>query len=337
MTRYDGTDSMQRVALITGISGQDGSYLSELLLAKGYAVHGLTRRADDARLWRLESVRDRIVVHEGTTSDLDGLTRLLAAVRPDEVYNLAAPTYVPDSWIDAAEVAEAASIGLARLLEAVRRVDVRIRLCQAGSSEMFGTTSESPQNERTPFRPRNPYGAAKVFAHHLLVTFRDRYDLFACEAILFNHESPRRGPEFVTRKISRTAASIKLGLADELKLESLDACRDWGFAGDYVEAMWLMLQRDRPDDFVIGTGVLRTVREFVTAAFGRLGLDWQEYVRVEAGTRPAGGLPLVADSTKARNELGWRPSAGLEELAAMMVDADLADLMHRAEPGRRAG
>jgi len=328
---------MQRVALITGISGQDGSYLSELLLAKGYAVHGLTRRADEPRLWRLAQVRDRVTVHEGTTADLDRLTRLLATIRPDEVYNLAAPTYVPDSWIDAAEVAEAASIGFARLLEAIRRVDPRIRLCQAGSSEMFGTATESPQNEQTPFRPRNPYGAAKVFAHHLLATFRERYDLFACDAILFNHESPRRGPEFVTRKISRKAASIKLGLADELKLESLDACRDWGFAGDYVEAMWLMLQQDRPDDFVIGTGVLHEVREFVSVAFDRVGLDWRNHVRVEGGSRPTSGMPLAADATKARTELAWEPSVGLERLAEVMVDADLADLMLRDSPGRRAG
>jgi GDPmannose 4,6-dehydratase len=325
---------MSRVALITGISGQDGSYLSELLLAQGYAVHGLTRRRDDARLWRLAHLLDRVTLHEMANGDPDRLARLLAAVHPTEIYNLAAPTYVPDSWAEATEVAEAASIGVARLLEAVRQVDPSIRLCQAGSSEMFGSATESPQNEQAPFCPRNPYGAAKVFAHHLLTMFRDRYGLFACDAILFNHESPRRGPEFVTRKITRTAALIKLGAADELRLESLDACRDWGFAGDYVEAMWRMLQRDSAADYVIGTGVLHSVQEFVAAAFGRVGLDWRKHVKVEGGPRPNQGLPLVADARKARAELGWQPKAEIDELAAMMVDADLADLAPRV--GRAA-
>jgi GDPmannose 4,6-dehydratase len=218
--RRDGKVFMRQVALITGISGQDGSYLTELLLAKGYAVHGLTRRRDDARLWRIAPLLDRIALHEMPADDAGQLAALIAAVRPTEIYNFAAPTYVPDSWEDAAEVAKAASIGVARLLEAVRRVDPSIRVCQAGSSEMFGTAATSPQNEETPFAPRNPYGAAKVFAHHLLAMSRERYGLFVCDAILFNHESPRRGLEFVTRKITRTAALIKLGAADELKLES---------------------------------------------------------------------------------------------------------------------
>lgn len=328
---------MRRVALITGISGQDGSYLSELLLAKGYVVHGLTRRRDESRLWRLTHILHRLTVHEGTTADLDRLVGLLAAIRPTEVYNLAAPTYVPDSWLDAAEVTEAASVGVARLLEAVRRVDPQIRICQAGSSEMFGTATESPQNEQTRFLPRNPYGAAKVFAHHLVAMFRQRYGLFACDAILFNHESPRRGPEFVTRKISRTAARIKLGAADTLTLESLDACRDWGFAGDYVEATWRMLQYDRAEDYVIGTGVLHSVQEFVEAAFAHVGLDWRAHVRLQAGSRPTGGLPLVADARKARADLGWEPATKLNELAAMMVDADLADLTRDRAHERRAG
>ena len=320
---------MRRVALITGISGQDGSYLSELLLEKGYVVHGLTRRRDGSRLWRLDHLLDRITLHEGSAAGTDEVMRLLALVRPTEVYHLAAPTYVPDSWTDATEVTESASLAVVRLLEAIRKVDPTIRVCQAGSSEMFGTATESPQSEQTRFLPRNPYGAAKVFAHHLIAMFRERYGLFACDAILFNHESPRRGPEFVTRKITRTAAMIKIGAADELTLESLDACRDWGFAGDYVEAMWRMLQQDRPEDYVVGTGTLHTVQEFVAAAFGRLDLDWRKYVRVEGGSRPTGGLPLVADPGKARKELGWEPKAGLDELAAMMVNADLADLTRR--------
>jgi GDPmannose 4,6-dehydratase len=316
---------MARRALITGITGQDGSYLADLLLEKGYEVHGVVRRSSTEKFERIDHVRDRITLHQGDLLDQRSLVDALRASRPDEVYNLAAMSYVAVSWIQPTLTAEFTGVGVTRMLEALREVCPEARFYQASSSEMFGKVRETPQTEETPFYPRSPYGVAKAYGHHITVNYRESYGLHATSGILFNHESPRRGLEFVTRKITWHAAAIKLGLADELRLGNLDAQRDWGYAKDYVEAMWLMLQQDRADDYVIATGVTNTVRHCVELAFDRVGLDWERYVVIdESFKRPAEVDLLVGDPGKADRDLGWRPQTSFEELIALMVDADLA-------------
>src|SRR5215831_3533311 len=295
-------------ALITGISGQDGSYLAELLLDKGYEVHAIVRRASTTNYWRIEHILDRIHLHAADLLDQLSLIKVIDEVRPRELYNLAAMSFVPASWDQPLLTGEFNSQGVTRLLDAVRQVDPSIRFYQASSSEMFGKVREMPQKETTPFYPRSPYGVSKVFAHYITVNYRESYDLFAVSGMLFNHESPRRGLEFVTRKVTDGVARIKLGLADSLPIGNLDAHRDWGFAGDYVRAMWLMLQQDVPDDYVIATGVAHSVRELIEIAFARVGLDWQKYVRVDpALLRPAEVEHLLGDASKAKAELGWTP------------------------------
>lgn len=318
---------MSKIALITGITGQDGSYLAESLLQKGYEVHGVARRASTDNLARIRHLEDRISIHSGDMLDQFSLTDLVQRIRPTEIYNLAAQSFVPTSWSQPLLTAETTGLGVTRLLDAIRQVDPSIRFYQASSSEMFGRVQQTPQSETTPFWPRSPYSVAKVYGHWITVNYRESYDLFACSGILFNHESPRRGHEFVTRKITRTVAQIKLGLADELRLGNLKAKRDWGFAGDYVEAMWLMLQQDQPEDFVVGTGETYEVEQFVDAAFSHVGLDWRDYVVIDPQFyRPAEVDLLVADPTKAREKLGWQPRVDFETLVTMMVDADLAEL-----------
>jgi GDPmannose 4,6-dehydratase len=312
-------------ALITGITGQDGSYLAELLLSKGYEVHGMVRRASTEKFDRIEHLRDRITLHQGDLLDHRSLVDALRASDPDEVYNLAAMSFVAVSWIQPTLTAEFTGVGVTRLLEAVREVCPETRFYQASSSEMFGRVRETPQNEQTPFYPRSPYGVAKAYGHHITVNYRESYDLFACSGILFNHESERRGLEFVTRKITWHAAAIKLGKRDGLQLGNLDAKRDWGYAKDYVEAMWLMLQQERADDYVIATGVSHTVRQCVEIAFDQVGLPWEELVTIDDGLkRPAEVDLLVGDYSKAEQRLGWRPKTGFEALIRLMVDADIA-------------
>ncbi len=314
-----------RRALITGITGQDGSYLAELLLEKGYTVFGMVRRASKDNCERLEHIRHRLELRQADLLDQLSLIRLLEESRPHEVYNLAAQSFVPTSWSQPVLTAEFTGLGVTRVLEAVRLVDQGIRLYQASSSEMFGMVRETPQNEHTPFHPRSPYGVAKVYGHAITVNYRESYGLFACCGILFNHESPRRGLEFVTRKVSNGVARIKCGLARELRLGNLDARRDWGFAGDYVQAMWLMLQQELPDDYVVATGESHSVKELVELAFSYAELDWHEYVVVEPTLkRPAEVDRLLGDATKARQKLGWSAKVRFPELVRMMVDADLA-------------
>src|SRR6476660_7555315 len=311
-------------ALITGITGQDGSYLAELLLEKGYEVHAIVRRASTTNYWRIEHILDRIHLKAGDLLDQLSLIRVIADVRPHELYNLAAMSFVPASWDQPMLTGEYNSQGVTRVLEAVRQVDPAIRFYQASSSEMYGKVREVPQSELTPFYPRSPYGVSKVFAHYITVNYRESYDLFAVSGILFNHESPRRGLEFVTRKVTDAVARIKLGLADSLGLGNLDAKRDWGFAGDYVRAMLLMLQQERADDFVIATGESHSVRELVEVAFGHVGLDWQKYVTQDPRfLRPAEVDHLIGDPAKARKALGWTPAVDFKGLVTMMVDADL--------------
>ncbi|HTM25681.1 MAG TPA: GDP-mannose 4,6-dehydratase, partial [Vicinamibacterales bacterium] len=315
---------MARRALITGITGQDGSYLAELLLDKGYEVFGMVRRASATNYWRIEHLLDRIHLRPADLLDQLSLIRTIDEVRPHELYNLAAMSFVPASWDQPMLTGEFNAQGVTRVLEAVRHVDPSIRVYQASSSEMFGKVREVPQTELTPFYPRSPYGVSKVFAHYITVNYRESYNLFAVSGILFNHESPRRGLEFVTRKVTDAAARIKLGLADELRLGNLDAQRDWGFAGDYVHAMWLMLQQDQPDDYVIATGISHSVRNLVDSAFRCAGLDWNKYVKLDpALIRPAEVEHLIGDSSKARRQLGWTPTVDFEGLVRMMVDADL--------------
>jgi GDPmannose 4,6-dehydratase len=317
--------------LITGITGQDGSYLSELLLEKGYEVHGLVRRASSDSYERLVGVRSQLKLHTGDLLDQRSIVDVLRDCQPDEIYNLGAMSFVGASWVQPTLTAELAGVGVTRMLEATREVCPEARFYQASSSEMFGKVRETPQNEDTPFYPRSPYGVAKAYGHFITVNYRESYGLFACAGILFNHESPRRGPEFVTRKVAHGAAAIKLGLESELGLGNLDAHRDWGHARDYVEAMWLMLQRDEPSDYVIGTGKAHSVRELVDTAFGRVGLDPDDYVKLDpAFIRPAEVDMLVADASKAKRELGWEPKISFEELVHEMVDADLALLESRA-------
>jgi GDPmannose 4,6-dehydratase len=311
-------------ALITGITGQDGSYLAELLLEKGYEVHGMVRRSSTEKFDRIEHLRDRITLHQGDLLDQRSLVDALRASRPDEVYNLAAMSYVAVSWIQPTLTAEFTGVSVTRLLEALREVCPEARFYQASSSEMFGKVRQTPQNEETPFYPRSPYGVAKAYGHHITVNYRESYGLRASSGILFNHESERRGLEFVTRKITWHAAAIKLGQASELRLGNLDARRDWGYAKDYVEAMWLMLQHDTPDDFVIATGVTNTVQRCVEVAFDRVGVDWEQHVVIDdAFKRPAEVDLLVGDPAKAKRDLGWEPQTSFEQLIDLMVDADL--------------
>jgi GDPmannose 4,6-dehydratase len=322
---------MAKRALITGITGQDGSYLAELLLDKGYDVVGMVRRASAPSLWRIEHLLNRIQLRPADLLDQLSLIRLIDEVRPHELYNLAAMSFVPASWDQPMLTGEFNAQGVTRVLEAVRHVDPAIRLYQASSSEMFGKVREVPQSELTPFYPRSPYGVSKVFAHYITVNYRESYDLFAVSGILFNHESPRRGLEFVTRKVTDGVARIKLGLSDSIGLGNLEAHRDWGYAGDYVRAMWLMLQQERPDDYVIATGVSHSVRNLVEVAFGHAGLDWREYVRVDKKLfRPAEVDRLVGDASKSRQVLGWQPEVDFEGLVRMMVDADLERLCRDA-------
>jgi GDPmannose 4,6-dehydratase len=318
---------MAKTALITGVTGQDGSYLAELLLEKGYRVCGLVRRASTENFQRIEHLRDRLVLLQADLLDQTSLARALDQVRPDEVYNLAAMSFVPTSWHQPVLTAEFTAVGVTRLLDALRHVCPKARFYQASSSEMFGKVQETPQKETTPFYPRSPYGVAKVYGHWITVNYRESYDLFACSGILFNHESPRRGLEFVTRKISHGVARIKAGRATDLRLGNLEAKRDWGFAGDSVRAMWLMLQQDRPDDYVVGTGETHSVREFVEIAFGHAGMDWRRHVVIDPQFyRPAEVDLLLADPSHARNALGWVPEVSFEQLVRQMVDADLAQL-----------
>ena len=324
----------ERRALITGITGQDGSYLAELLLEKGYEVHGIVRRASTEKFERIEHLRDKVTLHQGDLLDQRSLVDALRAARPDEVYNLAAMSFVAVSWIQPTLTAEFTGVGVTRMLEAVREVCPRARFYQASSSEMFGKVRQVPQNESTPFYPRSPYGVAKAYGHFITVNYRESYDLFAISGILFNHESPRRGLEFVTRKVSWHAAAIKLGLVDELHLGNLDAERDWGFARDYVEAMWLMLQQDVAEDYVIATGQAHSVRECVDIAFDQAGVPVDDHVVVDQSLlRPAEVDHLIGDYAKAKRNLGWEPRTSFEELMRLMVDADV-ELLKRSPADR---
>ena len=318
---------MSKRALITGITGQDGSYLAELLLDKGYEVVGAVRRLSAPNHWRIEHLLDRVDLRPADLLDQLSLIRLVDDVRPHEIYNLAAMSFVPASWEQPLLTGEYNAQGVTRVLEAIRQVDTSIRLYQASSSEMFGKVRETPQSELTPFYPRSPYGVSKVFAHYVTVNYRESYDLFAVSGILFNHESPRRGLEFVTRKVTEGAARIKFGRSSTLALGNLDARRDWGFAADYVRAMWSMVQQDEPSDYVVATGVSHSVRELVETAFSHVGLDWHDHVQTDAALlRPAEVEHLIGDSSKARQELGWEPSVDFTALVRMMVDADLERL-----------
>ena len=327
---------MSKRSIITGITGQDGSYLAELLLAEGYEVVGVTRRLSTPNHWRIAHLLDRIELRPADLLDQLSLIRLVDDVRPHEIYNLAAMSFVPASWDQPLLTGEYNAQGVTRVMEAIRQVDTSIRVYQASSSEMFGKVRETPQTELTPFYPRSPYGVSKVFAHYITVNYRESYDLFAVSGILFNHESPRRGLEFVTRKVTDGAARIKLGLRGTLSLGNLEARRDWGFAGDYVRAMWLMLQQDAADDYVIATGVSHAVQELVEIAFAHAGLDWREHVRTDpALLRPAEVDHLIGNPAKAEAELGWRPSVDFEGLVRMMVDADVERL--KGSSARAAG
>jgi len=314
-----------RRALITGITGQDGSYLAEFLLEKGYQVSGMVRRASTENFSRIDHLRDRVELVQADLLDQYSLINALETTQPDEVYNLAAQSFVPTSWQQPVLTAEFDAVGVTRLLESIRLVNRNIRFYQASSSEMFGKVREVPQTETTPFYPRSPYGVAKVYGHYITVNYRESYGLFACSGILFNHESPRRGREFVTRKVSDGVARIKLGLAKDLRLGNLDAERDWGFAGDYVRAMWLMLQQPAPDDYVIATGESHSVRQLVEIAFAHVGLDWNEFVVADPTLRrPAEVDHLIGNAEKGRRVLGWKPEVSFPELVRMMVDSDLA-------------
>jgi GDPmannose 4,6-dehydratase len=314
-----------KAALITGITGQDGSYLAEHLLDKGYDVHGTVRRSSVEKFERIAHIRDRITLHQMDLLDQLSIITVLEEVEPREVYNLAAQSFVPTSWNQPLLTGEFTALGVTRMLEGIRTVNPDIRFYQASSSEMFGKVRHSPQNEETPFYPRSPYGVAKVYGHFITVNYRESYDLFAASGILFNHESPRRGLEFVTRKVTDAVARIRLGRQKVLRLGNLDAQRDWGYAGDYVDAMWRMLQRDEPEDFVVGTGVMHSVRDLVRLAFEHAGLDWEACVIEDPALyRPAEVEHLCADASKARRLLDWEPAVDFEELVRMMVDADLA-------------
>ena len=323
--------SAAMIALITGITGQDGSYLAEFLLDKEYEVHGIVRRSSVEKYDRISHLRDRITLHQADLLDQLSLIRVLERVEPREVYNLAAQSFVPTSWDQPLLTGEFTALGVTRMLEAIRAVDPAIRFYQASSSEMFGKVRETPQNEDTPFYPRSPYGVAKVYGHFITVNYRESYDLFATSGILFNHESPRRGREFVTRKVSREAARIHRGLADRLSIGNLTAERDWGFAGDYVEAMWLMLRAETPEDYVIGTGVTHSVQQLIEVAFDEIGRDWREHVEQDpALLRPAEVERLCADPSKAKRRLGWEPRMSFEAMIRLMVRTDIERIDARA-------
>lgn len=318
---------MTKHALITGITGQDGSYLAELLLSKGYKVFGLRRRTSVPIMENIEHLKNEIEFIDGDLLDMGSLINAVRISNPDEVYNLAAQSFVATSWIQPVATGQATGIGVTNMLEAVRLVKPEARFYQASSSEMFGKVVETPQKETTPFYPRSPYGVAKVYGHWITVNYRESYNMYACSGILFNHESPRRGIEFVTRKVTDAVARIKLGLQTELRLGNLDAQRDWGFAGDYVRAMWLMLQQDKADDFVISTGETHTIEELVEIAFSHVGLNWRDYVVIDQKfVRPAEVDLLLGDCTKAKEKLGWELEVGFEQLVKMMVDSDLEKL-----------
>lgn len=318
---------MTRRALITGITGQDGSYLAELLLEKSYEVHGMVRRSSEERFERIGHLRDRIKLHQGDLLDQFSIAALLEEIEPHEVYNLGAQSFVPTSWNQPVLTGEFTALGVTKMLEAIRHTQSKARFYQASSSEMFGMVRQVPQNEETPFYPRSPYGVAKVYGHHITINYRESFGIYAVSGILFNHESPRRGLEFVTRKVTNGAARIKLGLQDRLGIGNLDAKRDWGFAGNYVDAMWRMLQQDQPEDYVIATGKTHSVRDVCEIAFARLGLDWRKYVHVDpALVRPAEVDLLIGDASKAKKKLGWEAKVQLKELIEMMVDSDLEKL-----------
>jgi GDPmannose 4,6-dehydratase len=326
-----------RRALITGITGQDGSYLAELLLEKGYEVHGMVRRSSTETFQRLEGIRDAITLHTGDLLDQRSLVDVMRDCEPQEIYNLAAMSFVAASWSQPVLTAEFTGVGVTRILEAMREAAPEARFYQASSSEMFGKVLEVPQRESTPFYPRSPYGVAKCYGHFITVNYRESYDLFACSGILFNHESPRRGLEFVTRKVTHGAAAIKLGLQDKLALGNLDAERDWGYAKDYVEAMWMMLQEDEPDDYVIATGEAHSVRELVRVAFEQVDLDPAEHVEIDPRfMRPAEVEHLIGDPAKAREKLGWEPRTSFAEMIKLMVDSDIEQLS-RGVPQKQAG
>jgi GDPmannose 4,6-dehydratase len=326
---------MSKRAIITGITGQDGSYLAELLLGQGYEVFGVVRRLSAPNVWRIEHLLGRVTLLQADLLDQLSLIKAVDAVRPHEFYNLAAMSFVPASWDQPMLTGEFNSQGVTRCLEAIRQVDTSIRFYQASSSEMFGKVRQVPQNEDTPFYPRSPYGVSKAFGHYITVNYRESYGLYACAGILFNHESPRRGLEFVTRKVTDGVARVKLGLADTVSLGNLTAKRDWGFAGDYVRAMWTMLQQDAPDDYVVAMGVNHSVQELVELAFGHVGLDWREHVRQDpAFLRPAEVDLLIGDASKARRVLQWEPKVDFKGLIAMMVDADMERLTSATEHAR---
>jgi GDPmannose 4,6-dehydratase len=318
---------MAKKAMITGVTGQDGSYLAELLLEKGYEVGGIVRRLSAPNVWRIQHLLERITLFQADLLDQLSLIKAVEAFQPDEFYNLGAMSFVPASWDQPMLTGEYNAQGVTRALETIRSVNTKIRFYQASSSEMYGRVREVPQTELTPFYPRSPYGVSKVFGHYITVNYRESYDLFAVSGILFNHESPRRGIEFVTRKVTDGVARIKLGLTDTLALGNLDACRDWGFAGDYVRAMWLMLQQDAPDDYVVATGEAHSVKELVEIAFSHAGLDWEKHVKTDPRfLRPAEVDHLIGNPEKAKNKLGWVPDVSFTRLVQMMVDADLARL-----------
>ncbi len=327
----------QKCALITGITGQDGSYLAELLLEKGYEVFGLVRRSSTVNFERIGHLQDQIELISGDLLDQKSLVSALQAARPQEVYNLGAQSFVPVSWEQPMLTGEVTGLGVTRLLEAIRACDENIRFYQASTSELFGNAQETPQNEQTAFSPRSPYGVSKLYAHWITINYRESYGMFACTGILFNHESPRRGLEFVTRKITHGVARIKCGLDQELRLGNLDSRRDWGYASDFVRAMWMMLQQDEPDDYVVATGTSRTIGEFCEVAFAHAGLDWRQYVVVdERFLRPAEVYTLLGDATKAREKLGWEPEVGFEEMVRQMVDWDLEQVVHQSASVRPA-
>lgn len=323
-------------AMITGITGQDGSYLSELLLEKGYDVYGMVRRSSVENFDRIEQIKDRLHLIQGDLTDQSSLDEAIKTAKPDEVYNLAAQSFVPTSWNQPVLTADIDGLGVTRILEAIRKHKPDAKFFQASSSEMFGKVREVPQNETTPFYPRSPYGVSKTYGHYITVNYRESYDIFACSGISFNHESPRRGLEFVSRKVTDGVARIKLGLAKELRMGNLDAKRDWGFAGDYVKAMWLMLQQEKPEDFVIATGETHSVKELIQTAFSYVGLDWEKYVVVDRKLlRPAEVDFLVGNPAKAKKKLGWKPEVSFKQLVEMMMDADLK-LLKEQKRGRRA-
>lgn len=326
-----------KCALITGITGQDGSYLAEFLLSKGYKVFGMVRRSSTQNFERIEHIRSQIELREADLLDQLSIIELIEEAQPDEVYNLASQSFVPTSWVQPTVTGESTALGVTRMLEAIKLLNRKIKFYQASSSEMFGKVKVVPQNELTPFYPRSPYGVAKAYGHFITVNYRESYDIYAISGILFNHESPRRGLEFVTRKISDGVARIKLGLAKELRLGNLDVARDWGFAGDYVGAMWLMLQQEKAEDFVIATGTAHTVKEFCQLAFEHVGLEWEKFVVSDPSLhRPAEVHHLVGDASKARTKLGWRESVTFEDLVHLMVDTDLRRLRSKIEGGKPA-